>query len=380
MRQDETSRQGSGSTAPVPVSKDIRVLSLARDQDELALRGVSAKSRELALSLLATTPDCVKLLDIDGRLIFMNFGGQCAMEIDDQRDVLGKFWWDLWPEAESDNLREYIGRAGDGKPTEFVAFCPTAKGSHRWWAVSVSGVLGDDDGVKQILAVSRDVTALVARQSQLEEALAESEMLRREVDHRVKNSLGLVSSMLNLKARNAGDERVSKALLDASMRVRTIASVHDKLYRSSGEGVPLGDYIRTLSEDIQHSVGGSIHMQYVGDLGERTVCPEVSLALGLVIAELAGNALRHAQLGPDDRIDVNAEIEDDTCTVSVRDTGCGLPDGFSPQSAGMGMTVIQSMVSKIGGQLSWAAPAKGGTHFAVRFPMTQPNADAQAIA
>ena len=379
MRNDQTTGPVPDNVTPSAVYKDISVLSFARDTDELALRGVSAKSRELALSLLATTPDCVKLLDVEGRLLFMNYGGLCAMEIDRAPDVLGKYWWDLWPEGETENLRRYIDLARQGRPTEFVAFCPTAKGAHRWWAVSVSGVLSEDEDIKQILAVSRDVTALVARQSQLEQALAESEMLRREVDHRVKNSLGLVSSMLNLKARNAGDERVSKALLDASMRVRTIASVHDKLYRSSGEGVPLDDYIRTLAEDIQHSVGGSVHLQYVGRIDERPVDPEVSLALGLVIAELSGNALRHAQLGPDDRIDVDARIEGDTCIVSVRDTGCGLPEGFSPQTAGMGMTVIQSMVAKIGGQFSWATPADGGTLFAVSFPIGGDRAAPTAI-
>lgn len=343
---------------------------LARASDEGALADLVIADKDVALSLLAASPDCVKLLDVQGKLLFMSYGGTCAMEVDDVSAILGKSWWDLWPETERQRLVSAVDAAVRGKASEFAAFCPTAKSTPRWWAVTVSPVLGMDGEVAQVLAVSRNVTDLMIRQSELEAALKESEILRREVDHRVKNSLGLVSSMLNLKARSAGDARVAEALRDASMRVRTIASVHDRLYRAATDRVPLNDYVASLIADIQISLGGTVTLSCRGLVDDVTVAPDVSLALGLIVAELTGNALRHADLSAGGRIDVTLEARSDGwLCLSVRDTGKGLPKDFDIRRGGMGMTVVLSMADKIGATVSVNREVATGACFDVAFPV-----------
>ena len=250
-----------------------------------------------------------------------------------------------------------------------MAFCPTARGTPRWWAVTVSPILGQDGQVGQILAVSRDVTGLVDRQTELQEALKHADLLRREVDHRVKNSLGLVSSMLNLKARSAHDENVATALKDAAMRVRTIASVHDRLYRAAGN-VPVDDYIASLVADIQLSLGGAVTFRFDGLGQDLKMAPDVSLAIGLIVAELTGNALRHGDLGDDGSVAVMLAVVNDTLMrLTVADSGCGLPADFDVTRGGMGMTVVQSMVQKIGGTLFAGRAPDGGARFDVTFPI-----------
>ena len=341
---------------------------LARASDEEALSSLMIGDKDVALSLLAASPDCVKLLDLQGGLLFMSYSGTCAMEIDDVSAILGRFWWDLWPEKERPRLVAAVDAAAHGRASEFAAFCPTAKGTPRWWAVTVSPVLGMDGKVAQILAVSRNVTDLMIRQSELEAALKESEILRREVDHRVKNSLGLVSSMLNLKARSAGDARVAEALRDASMRVRTIASVHDRLYRAATDRVPVNDYVASLIADIQVSLGGTVKLSCTGLVDDATVAPDVSLALGLIVAELTGNALRHADLSAGGRIDVTLQAQPDgRLCLSVRDTGKGLPEDFDIRHGGMGMTVVLSMADKIGATVSVNRQVATGACFDVVF-------------
>ncbi|KQI67357.1 hypothetical protein AN189_15495 [Loktanella sp. 3ANDIMAR09] len=342
----------------------------AIDRDDAALTGVMPQNQSLTLSLLASSPDCVKLLNLDGNLIFMSYAGQGAMEIDDVDVILGQDWWALWPEAETDRLRDAVQAAAGGETSEFVSFCPTAKGTPRWWAVTVSPVLEADGTVGRVLAVSRDVTTLVDRQTALEAALAESEMLRREVDHRVKNSLSLVSSMLNMRARASDDENVREALADAAMRVRTIASVHDKLHRAMSDEVGLDEYLSSLCADIQQSIGGTVRLDYAGLGPDLRVKSEVSLALGLIVAELTGNALRHAELGLDGLIGVDLlQPSDNSLALCVRDNGCGLAADFTPDGAGMGMMVVQSMAAKIGGALDWVAIPEGGTMFRVGFDL-----------
>ena len=357
-------------------SKDLVPLpgdpAVAHGEDGAVLADQVSDTATLALSLLAVTPDCVKLLDRDGTLTFMNYGGRCVMEIDDLSSVIGRKWWDLWPAAERDRLMQAVAGANQGEVTEFVAACPTAKGNPRWWAVRVSPVLGQDGATGQILAVSRDVTELVRRQDQLEQALKESDILRREVDHRLKNSLGLVSSMLNLKARSAQDAAVAAALCDAALRVRTIASVHDRLYRSTDPLIGLNDYLVSLVSDIQISLGGTIRLGFDGLQDDASVASDVSLALGLIVAELTGNALRHADLGQDDTITVGlVRLDDDHIRLSVADTGRGLPADFDLGRASMGMTIIASMAQKIGATVDWRRNLASGSCFDVTFGLSR---------
>ena len=340
----------------------------ARSVDAAALSMRSTSESDLALSLLSVTPDCVKLLDLDGTLTFMNHSGRCVMEIDDLCAVIGKKWWDLWPVAERDRLIHGVAAAGAGQAVEFVAACPTAKGNPRWWTVRISPVMGQGGVIDQILAVSRDVTDLMQRQDALERALKESDMLRREVDHRLKNSLSLVSSMLNLKARSARDAAVAEALRDAALRVRTIASVHDRLYRAAGKDIVIDDYLSTLIDDIKMSLAGTVRLSFAGLKDAVSVSSDVSMALGLIVAELTGNALRHADLREGDGIVVSlTRLSDGTLRLSVQDDGRGLPADFALDRASMGMTVITSMAHRIGATFDWRRDMAVGTGFDVTF-------------
>ncbi len=109
--------------------------------------------------LFEGSPDCVKLLDGAGRLLSMNQHGQYAMEIDDIGALMGRTWTSLWPEEGRPLVTEALAMAARGTTGRFKSFCPTVKGSARWWDVVVSPIAGKD-GPPRYLAVSRDVTAV----------------------------------------------------------------------------------------------------------------------------------------------------------------------------------------------------------------------------
>ena len=108
------------------------------------------------------TPDCVKLLDLDGRLLSMNRNGQCAMEIEDFGALQGMHWAALWPEETRPAIYQALKAAREGGTGHFSAFCPTAKGTPKWWDVKVSAMPGSDPGAGCLLSISRDVTGLHA--------------------------------------------------------------------------------------------------------------------------------------------------------------------------------------------------------------------------
>jgi PAS domain S-box-containing protein len=104
------------------------------------------------------SPDCIKIIGVDGCLQAMNRNGQCAMEIDDFASVCGGRWPDMWPEASRARVVSAMQSALGGTAGHFDAFCPTAKGTPKWWDVLVTPIPGSDGKVDSLLAVSRDIT------------------------------------------------------------------------------------------------------------------------------------------------------------------------------------------------------------------------------
>ncbi len=139
-----------------------------RQKAEVQLR----ESEQFNRSLMDGTADCVKVLDLEGRLLHMNAPGLCAMEIDDFGPLCGQEWEDLWPTDSRGDIERSVTRAVGGEVSSFEAYCPTAKGTPKWWEVTVSPVRDADGGhVVRLLSVSRDIT----KRRQVEQALNESE-------------------------------------------------------------------------------------------------------------------------------------------------------------------------------------------------------------
>ncbi|NOT63976.1 MAG: PAS domain-containing protein, partial [Acidobacteria bacterium] len=139
----------------------------AHQQRDVALRA----SEEFNRNILESSADCIKLLDLEGKLLSMNTPGLCLMEIDDFAPFFGKTWSEVWPAEGGALAREAIRKAQNGETAHFRGLCPTAKGTPKWWDVMVSPILDDSGRPQRLVSVSRDITSF--RES--ERALIESE-------------------------------------------------------------------------------------------------------------------------------------------------------------------------------------------------------------
>ncbi len=141
----------------------------ALKQAEEALRTSEAFNR----TVLESSPDCVKVLDAEGRLQFMNVHGQYLMEIEDFAPFCGQAWWELWPETSEAVLRDAVARASRGETVHFQASAPTVTGTPKWWDVMVAPAPRErgDDRAPRLIAVSRDVSA----QKRSDQKMRESE-------------------------------------------------------------------------------------------------------------------------------------------------------------------------------------------------------------
>jgi PAS domain S-box-containing protein len=122
------------------------------------LGGLSDTTGATGSHVLAVSPDCINLIELDGRLRSMNEAGRCLMEIDDLGAVVGTQWVLSWPENARAKVSQAVAAASNGDISRFSDFCPTAKGTPKWWDVVVSPVRSVSGVVEHVLVISRDIT------------------------------------------------------------------------------------------------------------------------------------------------------------------------------------------------------------------------------
>jgi PAS domain S-box-containing protein len=115
-------------------------------------------SEEFNRMVLENSPDCLSILDNEGRLQYMNLNGLSQMEIDDFSLFKSRYYWDLWGIENEHVAKDVFNKVLTGKTAQFTAFCPTSKGTSKWWDVIVSSVEKKGEGIQQIISVSRDIT------------------------------------------------------------------------------------------------------------------------------------------------------------------------------------------------------------------------------
>jgi|GEM_PF-1291201 len=134
---------------------------------EIEARRAQAESQSFVNAVLESNPDCVKVLNEAGRLTYMNTHGLCLMEIDDFSQVEGQLWWELWPVDYREQVQAAVEQALAGSTARFQAFCPSVKGTPRWWDVIVTPVRNDRE--RHIISTSRDITEQKQSELRLQE-------------------------------------------------------------------------------------------------------------------------------------------------------------------------------------------------------------------
>ena len=200
---------------------------------------------------------------------------------------------------------------------------------------------------------------------------AEREVLLREVNHRVGNSLQIIASLLHLQANSATQDDVKAALTNAMGRVAAVAQVHRRLYTSHDlKSVLLNQYLDALLEDLRRSAEGNKMSRLTLKAEQIEIDPDRAVAIGIIINELVMNAVKYAYpdcAGPI-HVALNAQGED--ILLSISDDGVGLNGKSDPRSTGMGQRIVSAMASKLEATVE-RDPDHAGTRIMVRFPRTK---------
>ncbi len=214
--------------------------------------------------------------------------------------------------------------------------------------------------------LERIEVAVRERTRQLEAALDAQETLLHEVDHRVKNNLQMVSSLIVLQRRTITDPKVRESLGTMLERIEALSTVHRRLYQSKDvSSFDVGDFIKDLVTDLHTASARRIELSF--DLEPVSIPAEKATPVALIVNELVTNALKHA-FGPLDgqrdggRLQIALARQGDGFVLSVEDNGTGEADKIG--NDGFGTRLVNSLVRQLGATIAWT-PANPGTRVTV---------------
>ena len=294
---------------------------------------------DLLRSVLSGCGDCIKVLDMDGRLQFMSEGGKRVMEVEDFSPLKGCPWPSFWVGEGNAQAIAAMGAARAGKTGRFRGPASTAKGTPKYWDVQVAPIYGTNGKISNMLSISKDITE--------EWHAAERErFLAEELEHRTKNSFAMVIAIAKQTFR--GND-LSSPLATYIGRIMALAQAHEAANKANGGNVSVKEAIETAlalhrSGESRFSLRGP----------NFTINPRQALALSLAVNELATNAAKHGSLSlPSGQVDISWSFtEGPNPTFSFVWKEHGGPPVSEPTRQGFGARLIKDfLASDFGGNV-----------------------------
>ena len=287
-------------------------------------------------------------------------------------------------------LRQLVNEAEASVQEDFKKSLPAENAEHRNWSFTLpingnvdkttwlelsSKIYPADDGITVWYGLIKDVTADREQIKADKEALAQQneslQLLFKEINHRVKNNMQIISSLLNLQADQVSDENAKLYLKESQNRVQSMAIAHDILYNTTGEDkIELDDYLYQLVGNLKNTL-----LDHVSNHSVEVRADSIALSLkkvvviGLLINELVTNALKHAfPEGNSGIISVSAlQDEQGVLHLSVEDNGKGMEEDVDTENpSSLGMQIIHSLAHQLKGDFRFETPQGGGTRFVLQ--------------
>lgn len=349
--------------------------ALRRSREELE-HLVRQRTEELDLAyvrlrgIIDSTSDLIAAVDNDFRLLAFNRAYLREFEeIFGSVPHIGASMLDLLAPIpdEQERARQIWTRALSGETFTVEGEFGDARRRRTLYEATFSPI---HDGAGQLIGaahVVRDVTGRKRDEERLRQSLAEKEVLLKEVHHRVKNNLQVVSSLLRMQSRTVADPSVRRIFQESQNRVQAMALVHENLYQTGDlSNIEMRRYLSQVVGNLLQSHARPGVMADVQSPPGILLPIERAIPCGLIVNELVSNSLKHAFSGmAAGQVTVILERNEEELRLTVGDNGTGLPEDFHfPSDRSLGLQVVDSLVSQLRGRVTIGPPAL----FIIDFP------------
>ncbi len=281
-----------------------------------------------------------------------------------REDVIGKSLKDIRPEIDEYGLIPIFKKVWEtGNPIHYPAKIYIDENYANYYE---NYIFKAPTG--EIIAIYNDVTEQEKAKEKIQKSLKEKETLLREINHRVKNNLQIIASLLHLQEANINDEKMANVLKESESRVKTMSMVHEKLYQSpSLTDINFKQYLEKLVYDILYTYGieiGNIKVQL--DIGDINLNLETAIPLGLIINELITNTIKYAFPQNEGTITIKLKSLTENLEITIADDGIGLPKNFDiEQIETLGLQLVNNLIDQLNGELK--VNSDKGTEFIITF-------------
>ncbi len=327
-------------------------------------------------ALFNAAPDLIYFKDKKGRYLLINQAFEQAFGLN-KETILGKGDEDILPAELAAQCRrsdeEAIAKREAVIKEEVL---PKTNGQEIVFETIKAPVFTHDGSRLGLVGISREITQRKEAEAELRSLVKEKETLLREIHHRVKNNMQVISSLLSLQAQKLEDQKAVQALKECQERIRSMALVHDKLYQQEAlHRIEFSNYLRSLATQLFHAykVDASL-IQLRVEAEEISLNLNTAIPCGLILNELITNALKHA-FSPGEKGELVISLHrgrKEGFILAVRDNGRGLPTDLNLKKPDtLGLEIVHILVNQLGGKLQ--VRIDGGTEFRITFEEQSPS-------
>ncbi|MBK7668113.1 MAG: PAS domain S-box protein [Sphingobacteriaceae bacterium] len=270
-------------------------------------------------------------------------------------------WWDV-----------QFGRAFKGERLNFETAFTDAEKNKIYLDIFLNPIYHENK-IIEISGIAHDITERVHHEERVHQSLKEKEVLLKEVHHRVKNNMQVISSILNLQSSYVTDTYALNLLKESQNRIKTMAYIHESLYQNKTfTSINFSEYISTLTNNILQSYAASIQkVKLELDIQKIILNLDTSIPAGLIINELVTNSIKHAFTESNEGIIyINLHTKDNVLFLEVSDNGKGFPKEIDFRNTNsLGLQLVNTLVEQLNGKLELKEHKGGGTSFLINFPM-----------
>ncbi len=329
------------------------------------------REHDLLEAVVEGTSDVVYIKDKDLRYVKLNSAGESFLGIH-KGMAIGHRVQELAIQEWAVKVREHELRVlATGRWESVEHVIPTPGGAKSIWLAN-RGPWRDSSGtVIGVIGISRDITELKLTEERVRASLVEKEVLLKEIHHRVKNNLQVISGLLYLKSEHVDLPEVKEALQESRGRVQSIALIHEQLYKAADLAqVDFAEYFAPWKEHAMELLGADPQrIRVVCDIDPVLLAVDQAIPCALIMNELVSNAVKYAfpgtRLG---RVEVQLKMMRDACRLSVADDGVGLPESCSlEQTPSLGLHLVGILTRQLKGAATIDRSA--GTRIQVQFPI-----------
>ena len=393
--------------------KDPAVRGIVLNIRDITPRKQAERARsdleEMYSTLITASPDGFIATDLEGKISYVSEKAAFMMGWSDGQKLVSETIFDILVPEEKELFGKNMELVMNNGALRNIEHKASKKDGETFVAEMNMALTQDSDGnPKGLIVTIRDVTYRKNMEKKIKSSLKEKEILLKEVHHRVKNNMQVISSLIGLQSEKVHDKKTREMFEDSKNRIRSMALIHEKLYGSEGmEKVDFSEYVKSLTYSLEKSYSDKINVDIMVDVEDVLMDIDQAITCGLILNELISNSLKYAfpeqtvldnysqkiyELDKNDQNDLESSeiplnkvsnsplimpFENPLISVAVcsrgedvimyvADNGVGLPDGLKfKETESLGLQIVCTLVAQLEGEIN--LKETNGTKFVIKF-------------